>query len=107
MTENLNAYYPRVYFDGGGKNTNTQTRYLQNASYLRLKNVQVGYSLPFNLISKLGISKTRIYLSGENLLTLTKLSKVFDPETVGLSGWNDGKTYPLSKVISVGLSVTF
>ena len=107
MTENLNSYYPRPYFDGGGKNTYTQTKYLQNAAYLRVKNVQLGYSLPFKTISKLGISKTRIYISGENLLTYTKLSKVFDPETVGLSGWNDGKTYPLSKVISVGLSVTF
>ena len=107
MKENLNSYYPRPYFDQGWKNTATQTRYLQNAAYLRVKNVQLGYSLPYNLISRIGVSKIRCYVSGENLLTFTKLSKVLDPETIGLSGWNDGKTYPLSKVVSVGLSVTF
>ena len=103
---NTNSYFPRPYFNTG-KNQQTQTRFLQNAAYLRLKNLQIGYTLPYQFVSKLTLSKVRIYVSGENLLTFTKLTKTFDPETIGLSGWNDGKTYPLSKVYSIGLSVGF
>jgi len=103
---NTNAYLPRPYFNSN-KNQQTQTRYLQNAAYLRLKNAQIGYTLPTEIVSKIGISKLRVYLSGENLLTFTKMSKVFDPETVGLGGWNDGKTYPFSTVYSFGLNLNF
>lgn len=103
---NTDSYLPRPYFNTG-KNQQTQTRYLQNAAYLRLKNAQIGYSLPSELISRIGISKVRFYFSGENLLTFTKMSKVFDPETVGLGGWNDGKTYPFSTVYSFGLNINF
>lgn len=104
---NLDAYYPKPNFTGGGKNQYTQTRYLQNAAYLRVKNLQVGYTIPKNISSRIGISRARFYVSGENLLTFTKLTRIFDPETVALSGWNDGKTYPLAKVYSCGLSVNF
>jgi len=48
-----------------------------------------------------------LYLSAENLLTFTKMSKIFDPETVGLQGWNDGKTYPFATVYSGGLTINF
>lgn len=103
---NLDSYLPRPYF-GNGKNQQTQTRYLQNAAYLRLKNAQIGYTIDPNTVSKLGLSRVRVYLSGENLLTFTKMAKVFDPESVGLSGWNDGKTYPFSTVYSFGLNINF
>ena len=53
------------------------------------------------------LSNVRFYVSGENLFTVTNLSEVFDPETIALSGWNDGKTYPLSKVYSFGINVNF
>ncbi|WP_242921206.1 TonB-dependent receptor [Pontibacter liquoris] len=103
---NLDAYFPKPYFNTG-KNQQSQTRYLQSAAYLRLKNLQVGYTLPGNLTSRVGISRLRFYVSGENLLTFSDMIDIFDPETVGLSGWNDGKTYPFSQVYSGGLSVTF
>lgn len=103
---NLDAYFPRPYFNTG-KNQQTQTRYLQSAAYLRVKNIQLGYSLPTSLASGLRLSKMRVYVSAENMFTFTRLTKTFDPETVGLSGWNDGKTYPLAKVLSLGLSVNF
>ncbi|UCS95813.1 TonB-dependent receptor [Echinicola marina] len=103
---NLDAYFPRPSFDQG-RNNQAQTRYLQNGAYLRLKNVQLGYSLPNSVLERLGISNTRFYVSGENLLTFTKMSKIFDPETVGLSGWNDGKTYPFATVYSCGLNINF
>lgn len=103
---NTDAYFPKPYFNSG-KNQQTQTRYLQSAAYARLKNVQLGYTLPSSIASKLGIAKLRFYISGENLLTFTKMIKTFDPETVALAGWNDGKTYPLAKVYSCGISVNF
>lgn len=104
---NLDSYYPAPDFVYGGKNQQTQTRYLQNAAYLRLKNVQLGYSLPADITSKVGISRARIYVSGENLLTFSDMIDIFDPESVGLNGWNDGKTYPFARVFSFGLNLNF
>lgn len=103
---NLNAYYPRPLFATGDKNQQAQTRYLQNAAYIRLKNIQLGYSLPANLLSKVGLHSVRLYVSGDNLWTASQISGVFDPETIG-GGWGDGKLYPLSKTISVGINVNF
>ncbi|WP_418602182.1 SusC/RagA family TonB-linked outer membrane protein [Hwangdonia sp.] len=103
---NTDAYYPRPLFDSGWKNFATQTRFLQNGAYLRLKNIQLGYTIPSNVTEKVKVSKMRIYLSGENLVTFTKMSDIFDPETTG-GDWGNGKIYPLSKVFSVGLSLTF
>ena len=102
--ENLDAYLPRPSYSIGNKNLQVQTRYLQNAAYIRLKNLQIGYTIPSRITNKLGIQVLRISLSGENLWTGTKLASQFDPETVTSSG---GGTYPLSKTISCGLSVTF
>lgn len=104
LGQNLNSYYPRPLFSSG-KNREVQTRYLQDASYIRLKNIQVGYSLPANLSRRLGIQNLRIYLSGENLITRTRTAKMFDPETI--DGGADGSVYPLQKVIAGGVSVTF
>ena len=104
---NLDAYYPRVNF-GGGRNTAVQTRYLQNGAYLRLKNVQLGYTLPSVWTQKAGMSSVRVYLSGDNLATITSLSSIFDPEgTDSLAGTGSGKLYPLQRVISVSLNVNF
>ncbi|HIB8181835.1 TPA: SusC/RagA family TonB-linked outer membrane protein [Elizabethkingia anophelis] len=103
---NTDAYYPRPIFDSGTKNFQTQTRWIQNAAYVRLKNIQFGYSLPKEMLRSLGISNLRIYLSAENVFTLTKMSKIFDPETID-GDWGKGKVYPLSKVISTGVSLTF
>ncbi|NWJ52240.1 MAG: TonB-dependent receptor [Bacteroidetes bacterium] len=98
---NLNSYYPRPLFNG--KNQQIQTRYLQNAAYIRFKNLQLGYTLPQVVSKKIGLKKCRIYVSGENIWTWTRLSTIFDPETID-GGWG-GNVYPLSKVLSVGLSV--
>lgn len=104
---NTDAYYPRVAFNGG-KNTQTQTRYLQNAAYLRLKNIQIGYTLPKHLTQKAGMSSVRVYVSGDNLLTWTGLSDIFDPEATGdEAGTGSGKLYPLQRVVSVGVNVNF
>ena len=101
---NLDSYFPRPDFSST-KNHLPQTRYLQNAAYIRLKNIQLGYTLPELITRKFLVSKLRIYISGENLWTGTKMFGTFDPETVD-GGWN-GSVYPLSKTISLGLSLTF
>ena len=62
------------------KNKQPQTKYLQNAAYVRLKNIQLGYTIPGDLTKTIRIQKARIYVSGENLITLTNLIEVFDPD---------------------------
>ena len=104
-----NPYYPRPIFNT--KNNKSQTRYLQNAAYMRLKNIQVGYTFPKVWINKLMLQNLRIFVSGENLLTITSLSDTMDPETCG-AGYQsteqaNGTVYPLAKTISFGLSVNF
>lgn len=101
---NTDGYYPRPLW-GTSKNQQVQTRYLQNAAYLRLKNLQLGYSLPSSMVQKAGMSKVRLFVSGQNLLTFTKMTTLFDPETIG--GNSRGNVYPLTKVYSFGLNVTF
>lgn len=104
--ENTGAYYPRADW-GGGRNTYTQTRYLQNAAYARLKNITLGYTLPKAVTEKFCVQNLRVFASAENLFTITGFTDLSDPELVGVGQWGFGKTYPLSKTMSLGLSVTF
>lgn len=82
-------------------NRECSTRYLQNAAYMRLKNITLGYSVPKKVLNKVGISKLRFYVTGENLFTFTNLCDSFDPETLG------NLSYPITKKVSVGLNLTF
>lgn len=103
---NQDAYYARpLYFTN--KNREAQTRYLQNAAYLRLKNLQVGYTVPQSLTERIHISNLRFYFSCENLHTWTKMSKVMDPESLEVTKMKSGGAYPLSRTYSFGLSVSF
>lgn len=105
--DNQNAYYPRPYMSGENtKNQQIQTKYLQNAAYVRLKNLQIGYNVPTTFTNKIKLERLRIYLSGENLLTFSPLISSIDPEATG-GVYGNGKNYPLSRVISVGLNVVF
>jgi TonB-linked SusC/RagA family outer membrane protein len=120
IPENRDAFYFRPSeYAIVSRNSQVQTRYLQNAAYLRLKNVTFGYSLPNSLINKIGIAGCRIFVSGENLLTFTKLRSNFDPEVLipnessqnsvnpSSGSFYSGKAYPLSKRLSVGINVRF
>ncbi|MDR2915633.1 MAG: TonB-dependent receptor [Tannerella sp.] len=104
LGQNLNSYYPRPLFNN--KNHKTQTAYLQNAAYMRLKNLQIGYTFPKSVTHKLLLQNLRVFVSGENLLTITGLSDTMDPETAGI-GVQGGTVYPLSRTYSFGLSVNF
>ncbi|MEP7256857.1 MAG: TonB-dependent receptor [Flavitalea sp.] len=112
---NTDAYFPKPYFDYDlfMKNHQDQSRYTLNAAYLRLKNLQLGYTIPVRLSRKAFIQNARIYVSGENLITLTSLPKVLDPETAFASDYRLGGreaasyVYPISKILSCGLNITF
>ena len=104
---NVDSYYPRPLFDQGGKNQQDQTRYLQNAAYLRLKNLQLGYTFPKAWVNKIGLQHLRLYFSGDNLFTVTGLHGYYDPEALGDTGDKMGKVYPLSRTYSVGMNINF
>ena len=106
LGQNLNSYYPRADW-GGGRNTYSQTRYLQNAAYGRLKNITLGYTLPKHISSKFYADNFRVFISAENIWTITNFTGLSDPELVGVGQYGFGKTYPLSKTFSCGLSITF
>ena len=103
---NPNAFYPRPLFGAGSKNFQTSDRYLQNAAYMRIKNIQIGYTLPMSIASKIGANRIRFYFSAENLATFTKMNKIFDPEATG-GDWGPGKIYPLQRTVSFGLNLNF
>lgn len=101
---NLDAYYARPIY-GTSKNQEVQTRFLQNAAYIRVKNIQLGYSIPSETTKRIGIDRVRFYVSGENVWTGSSVAKMFDPETI--DGGKNGTVYPLTKIWSAGLSVNF
>ena len=99
-TENPNAEYPRLSYGPNSNNYQQSTYWLRNGSYLRLKTVEVGYTLPTQLVNKVHFNTVRIFFVGTNLLTWSAF-KLWDPEM----GSTDGKRYPLSKNLSLGISV--
>lgn len=115
--ENPNAYLPRYAGYNSSVKSTVQTRYLQNVAYIRLKNLQIGYNLPKQFISKACMQNARIYLSAENLWCWSPLYKhTRDLDVTNIygsdadltdGGSGDGNSYPQMKSISLGLSLTF
>ncbi len=103
--ENPNAYFPRLKSYTAESSWSElgcpQTKYLQNAAYMRLKNLTIGYTIPQSITKKWKIDKLRLYFSGENLFEITQLSKNLDPENL------DGRDYPFQRTYSVGLNLNF
>lgn len=115
--QNTEAFYPILQCWLADKNLGTtidrnaglaipQTRYLMDGSYLRLKNITLGYTLPQSLTEKINISRVRFYLSGDNLYEWSALRKYFDPEAV-TNETHFGYVYPFSRQVVFGLNVTF
>ena len=96
------GYYPSTN-TGWSANYWNNDRLVQNANYLRLKSLEFGYTIPENILAKLGVKRTRLYFSGYNLLTFTKI-KHLDPEHPS-DNW--GYLYPLSKTYNIGINLTF
>ncbi|MDR2915278.1 MAG: TonB-dependent receptor [Tannerella sp.] len=106
--ENTDAYFPLTRARST-QNRNTQTKYLQDGSYLRLKNITIGYDLPLRFASKLALSKAQLYVSGENLYEISHLVGPYDPESVygGNTSGTGSFSYPFERTFSVGLNLTF
>lgn len=109
--QNPTSNVPRLNAADLNKNTeNFSDLYVEDGSYLRLKNLQIGYTLPYSITKKIGIKSLRIYTTIDNLLTITKYTGL-DPEIFGLYGnqYNYGVdmvTYPQPKTYSFGVNVT-
>lgn len=98
-----NAAYPRLTYNTDFNQSTFSTYWLENAAYLRLKNVQLGYTLPAEITKKAKIEKCRFYVSGDNLLTLSNFFYAYDPETpISRGGY-----YPQIKTFVVGVNLTF
>ena len=106
---------PRPSWSSKSNNARPSSRFLEDGSYIRLKNLQLGYTIPAKTLKIIGLSKTRLYVSGTNLLTLTKYSGL-DPEmTVSDNSKSEGDrsagidwgTYPSARTLMFGIDITF
>lgn len=104
--QNAKAKYPRLSSGSGtpgaSNNQRNSTFTLQDGSFLRMKNIEIGYRVPKNILTKTFLNDIRFYLSGTNLLTFSKF-KLWDPET----GSSSGAAYPQNKVVTLGLTAKF
>ena len=98
---NLDAQYPRPLVTGGTDVQAVQTRFLQNAAYMRLKQLTFAYTIPLQLSKKLGVQRMKVYFSGNNLWEATKMVKIVDPEQ------NSAISYPLNRSLSFGANFDF
>ncbi|MFC0321857.1 MULTISPECIES: SusC/RagA family TonB-linked outer membrane protein [Olivibacter] len=92
---------PHIFNENYAPNTQVSTWWLQDASYLRIKNIQVGYTLPNQLVNKIGFQRLRIYLSGDNLFTFTKFFDGGDPERLAAN--SRMAIYPQAKIYTMGI----
>lgn len=99
-TEDVNADYPRLTYGANGNNNRASTFWMRDGTYLRLKTVDFGYTLPQKVVRNLHCNGIRISFVGTNLLTFSKF-KLWDPELAS----STGRDYPLSKSYSLTLSV--
>lgn len=104
--QNANVTYPRLSMGSGGagasNNSQASTWWLRDGSFLRLKSVEIGYSLPKSLLQKSFIKSLRFYAAGNNLLQFSPF-KLWDPE----KGSSDGSGYPLNRMFSIGFNANF
>jgi hypothetical protein len=96
---NINGTIPNPY--GSSLNYANSSRFVESGSYLRLKNLQIGYTIPQKIIKQANINRCRVYLSGSNLITLTGYSG-YDPE---VGNGVDYGNYPQSRTITLGLNL--
>lgn len=101
-TERTDAKYPRLSYGGNSNNYRESSFWLRDGSYIRLKTLEIGYTMPQSITSMAHISRARVYFLGNNLAIWDSL-KLWDPEL----GSGDGMKYPPSKTLTVGLTVSF
>ena len=101
--DNKDASFPRLTFGDTGNNYQQSSFWMKDASYLRLKNIQIGYDLPSRLAKTFGLENVRFYINGQNLLTLDNFWNGYDVETPVGTGTN----YPQVKVYTMGIDIKF
>lgn len=99
--DNPSSVDPRITDRADQYYSNGNTYWRQNTDYLRLKNFEIGYSIPQEIVEKIGINNFRVYANGTNIFTVT--NSIFDPEGTSASG----RDYPNSKILSLGATLTF
>ena len=99
--EDVNASYPRLYYGNSSNNYRASTFWLRDGRYLRLKNLDCGYTVPKSVVNKMHMNSLRFYLSGTNLLLLSKRFSTWDPESLQPRG----EDYPITKAVTVGLQL--
>ena len=105
--EGTSNTFPRVSTSDNNKNfSNPSNFYLQDGDYLRLKTIQIGYSLPTDVLEKVGLTRVRLYVTGENLVTFTKYTG-YDPEIGGDVMGIDRGYYPQAKTYMFGINLQF
>ena len=101
---NPNALFPRLLPSGsGGNNFLLSSKWIKSAAYFRIKNINLGYKIPMNLLGKIKVSSIRVYGSAANLFTITKAWKGFDPEI----NTANAEFYPLMRTFTFGVNVNF
>lgn len=96
------AKFPRMTFSGKVNNYKVSDVWIQDATYIRLKNLEIGYTFDPSLFKRLGVSSLRVYANGYDLLTFSKIHKTIDPEAPG-----GDQNYPLIQIYNFGLNVNF
>ncbi|PWG81250.1 SusC/RagA family TonB-linked outer membrane protein [Pararcticibacter amylolyticus] len=99
--EDINAAYPRLSYGGNSNNYRPSSYWLRESSYLRLKTMEAGYTLPKRIINKFHVNNLRLFFMGTNVLTFSKF-KLWDPEMNS----SNGQQYPLAKTFTFGVSAT-
>lgn len=102
QVDNPSSEYPRIADRGNQWYSGGNTYWLRSTDYVRLKNFEIGYTLPLDLIERVGISNMRVYANGLNLFTLDKFD-IFDPESLN----GNGQYYPQSRILNIGATVAF
>jgi hypothetical protein len=100
--ENPDAFWPRPFVDGDQSYWSSDY-WIQNAAYIRLKNIELGYSLPLPLLKRLGMNKFRVFVNGQNLWESTKTFSYIDPESPEGVSW----IYPFYRTVSFGVNIQF
>ena len=104
---NPSATYPRLTVGSESVNNAAKSDFwIEDAAYLRLKNLQVGYTLPNSVTQKIGVSQFRFFFTSQNLLTFTKLRSGYDPEVFNGQS-QSGRVYPVAKVNALGVNLNF
>jgi hypothetical protein len=107
---NLDAYYGRIYYQNGNQNNNqlTQTRYMMNGSYMRMRNMTLRYTVPANALKKYHINRLQVFYSIENAFEFNHLPKGVYPDVDNQGGGNgSGQGYPFMRKSSVGINLSF